>query len=196
MLYKELYSSMKNLYKLPDDLPIPVDDGACDHLPGSRIPSVSLKGTTDTITDLGSIEGTVVIFFYPMNGRPDLPPMIGWNDIPGARGCTPQSCSFRDNSSRLEKLGVKVIGISSQPLLDQKEANVRLNLPFELLNDSQLELTKAMNLPTFEYDSSTYIKRITIIAENGVIKKTFYPVFPPDKNVNDVIEWLEHNITF
>lgn len=184
---------MKNLNKLPDDLPIPVDDGACDHLTGSRIPSVSLKGTSDTITEPGSIEGTVVIFFYPMNGRPDSPPMIGWNDIPGARGCTPQSCSFRDNYSKLEKLGVKVFGISSQPLSDQKEANFRLNLPFELLNDSQLELTKAMNLPTFEYESSTYIKRITIISENGVIKKTFYPVFPPDENVSDVIGWLEHN---
>ncbi|QBZ83351.1 Putative peroxiredoxin bcp [Hydrogenovibrio crunogenus] len=184
---------MKDLHKLPDDLPVPVDDGACDHLLDSIVPSVALKGVSDTIIDLSSIEGMVVIFFYPMNGRPDSPPMIGWNDIPGARGCTPQSCSFRDNYSQLEKLGVKLFGVSSQPLKDQKEASARLNLPFELLNDSQLELTRAMNLPTFEYELSTYIKRITIISEDGVIKKTFYPVFPPDKNVSDVIEWFEHN---
>jgi len=184
---------MKDLYKLPDDLPIPINDGACDHLLGSRIPSVTLMGTSDTSIDPGSVEGTVVIFFYPMIGRPNSPPMTGWNDIPGARGCTPQSCSFRDNHSRLEKLGVKVFGISSQPLIDQKEASARLKLPFELLNDSQLELTKAMNLPTFEYDSATYNKRITIISEDGVIKKIFYPIFPPDKNASDVIEWVEHN---
>lgn len=119
--------------------------------------------------------------------------MIGWNDIPGARGCTPQSCSFRDNYSRLERQGVKVFGVSSQALPDQKEASARLNLPYELLNDSKFELTTAMSLPTFEYDSSTYIKRITLIAEDGIIKKTFYPVFPPDKNVDDVIEWIECN---
>jgi len=150
---------------------------------------------SDTVTDLGSIEGMAVIFFYPMNGSPDSPPMIGWNDIPGARGCTPQSCSVRDNYSTFKKQGVKVFGVSAQSLIDQKEASARLNLPFELLNDSQLKLTKATNLPTFEYDSSTYIKRITIIFEDGVIKKVFYPVFPPHENVNDVIEWLEHNRT-
>ena len=184
---------MKDLYKLPDNLPIPVDDGACDHLHELRIPSVSLKSVSDTIIDLSSVKGMAVIFFYPMIGRPDSPPMIGWNDIPGARGCTPQSCSFRDKYSQLEKLKVKVFGVSSQPLIDQKEASARLNLPFELLNDSQLELAKALSLPTFEYESSTFIKRITVISVDGVIKKTLYPVFPPDENVSDVIEWLEHN---
>jgi len=184
---------MKDLYKLPDDLPIPVDDGACDHLHELRIPPVSLKGVSDAVIDLNSIKGISVIFFYPMIGKPDSPPMIGWNDIPGARGCTPQSCSFRDKHSQLEKLEAKVFGVSSQPLIDQKEASARLNLPFELLNDSQFELTKALNLPTFEYETSTFIKRITIISVNGVIKKIFYPVFPPNENVKDVIEWLEHN---
>jgi len=184
---------MKDLYKLPDDLPVPVDDGACDHLQEFQLPSVSLKGVSDESIELSSMKGIAVIFFYPMIGRPNSPPMIGWNNIPGARGCTPQSCSFRDKYSQLEKLEVKVFGVSSQPLIDQKEASARLKLPFELLNDSQFELTKALNLPTFEYDSSTFIKRITIISIDGVIKKTFYPVFPPDKNVNQVIEWLEHN---
>ncbi len=184
---------MKDLHELPDNLPVPVDDGACDHLPGSRIPSVALKGVSDTRVDLSAVDGTAVIFFYPMNGRPGAPPMTGWNEIPGARGCTPQSCSFRDNYSRLEALGVKVFGVSSQPLADQKEASARLDLPFELLNDSRLELTKAMKLPTFEYGSSTYIKRITLVSNDGVIRKTFYPIFPPDRNVSDVIEWVEHN---
>jgi len=184
---------MKDLHKLPGDLPIPVDDGACDHLTGSRIPPVELKAATGTTIDLSSVEGTVVIFFYPMNGRPDSPPMTGWNDIPGARGCTPQSCSFRDHYSQLEKLGVRVFGVSSQPLADQKEARDRLELPFELINDSNLDLAKAMNLPTFEYNSYTYIRRVTVISENGIIKKIFYPVFPPDKNMTDVIEWLENN---
>jgi len=182
---------MKNLDKLPDNLPVPIDDGACDHLLGLRVPSILLEGTSDKSTDLSSIEGTVVAFFYPMNGRPDSLPMIGWNDIPGARGCTPQVCSFRDDYSTLASLEVSVFGISSQILADQKEASVRLSLPYELLNDSQFALTEAMNLPTFSYESSIYIKRITLIIVDGIIKKTFYPVFPPDKNVKDVIAWID-----
>jgi peroxiredoxin len=119
--------------------------------------------------------------------------MTGWNDIPGARGCTPQTCSFRDNFLNLEKLGVTVYGVSSQSSADQKEASDRLALPYELLSDSGFELTHAMNLPTFMYHSSVFIKRITVIARDGVIMKTFYPVFPPDKNVDDVIAWIEQN---
>lgn len=183
---------MKNLNNLPEGLPIPVDDGACDHLLGSRLPSIQLKDTSNTNIDLSDAKGIVAIFFYPMNGKPDSPPMIGWNDIPGARGCTPQVCSFGDNYSTLEKLGITVFGVSSQPLTDQKEAITRLALPYMLLNDSCFELSKAMNLPTFEYELSIFIKRITVISIDGVIKKLFYPVFPPDKNVNDVIEWVEH----
>jgi len=184
---------MKDLNKLPDDLPIPEDDGACNHLLGTQLPYVILKNTSDTDIDIGSIQETVVIFFYPMNGRLDSPPMVGWNDIPGARGCTPQSCSYRDNYLNLEEAGIKVFGISSQPLADQKEAKQRLNLPFELLNDSEFALTKKMRLPTFKYEESTYIKRITIVTKNGMIKKVFYPVFPPNENVIEVIRWLEHN---
>lgn len=184
---------MKDLNILPADLPVPADDGACDHLTGSRLPSVFLNSTSGKSIDIGSLAGAVVIFFYPMNGKPGSAPMVGWNDIPGARGCTPQVCSFRDDYSKLQLLGLQVFGISSQPLADQKEARAWLSLPYELLNDSQLVLTKAMNLPTFEYEFATYIKRITIIAIDGVIKKTFYPVFPPDKNVSDVIKWVEKN---
>ena len=182
---------MKNLSQLPTDLPVPVDDGACDHLTGSNMPSVALRCTSGTDIDLSKVDGLSVIFFYPMHGHPDAPPMIGWNDIPGARGCTPQACSFRDSYTRLTELGVNVFGVSAQSLTAQKEASERLELPYLLLNDSEFKLSKAMKLPTFEYDSSTFIKRITLICENGVIKKTFYPVFPPDKNVYDVLDWIE-----
>ena len=168
---------MKDLNTLPDDLPVPEDDGACDHLLGTKLPSVILRSTSDSMLDISVLTGTVVVFFYPMIGKPNSAPMIGWNDIPGARGCTPQACSFRDNSSRLEKLGVKLFGISSQPFADQKEAHQRLKLPFELLNDSEFMLAKAIRLPTFKYKESTYIKRITIIIENSVINKTF-PDYP------------------
>lgn len=181
---------MKDLYTLPANLPVPVDDGGCDHLTGLRIPAISLASVSGSKVDLSTLTGTTVIFFYPMHGSPDAPAMIGWNDIPGARGCTPQACSYRDHYTKLETRGVKVFGISAQPLAAQKAASARLKLPFELLNDSQFALTRALRLPTFEYESSTYIKRITLICDHGVIKKTFYPVFPPDKNIDDVIAWL------
>jgi peroxiredoxin len=184
---------MKNLYKLPGDLPIPVDDGACNHLLGINIPSVILNSTSGANINVSTTEGLVVIFFYPVIGRPDSPPMIDWNDIPGARGCTPQSCSFRDNYLNLKELKFKVYGISSQPLAHQIEAQQRLSLPFELLNDSEFMLTKALKLPTFQYQNTTYIKRLTIITENGMIKKIFYPVFPPNEHIFDVINWAKHN---
>lgn len=181
---------MKDLNTLPDNLPVPVDDGACDHLTGMHMPAISLNSTADTKIDLSTVQGLSVIFFYPMHGSPEAPPMIGWNEIPGARGCTPQACSYRDNYTKLKALGVKVFGISSQPLAAQIAASARLKLPYELLNDSQFVLTNALRLPTFEYQASTYIKRITLICDHSVIKKTFYPVFPPDKNIDDVIAWL------
>lgn len=184
---------MKDLNELPQDLPVPVDDGACSHLLGTEIPSIALNSTSGGFIDVSTIKGLAVMFFYPMNGRPDAPPMTGWNDIPGARGCTPQSNSYRDNYLNLKNLAVKTYGISSQPLADQKEAKNRLKLPFELLNDSEFLLTKALNLPTFTYHNSIYIKRLTIIVDNGIIKKTYYPVFPPNENVLDVINWVKHH---
>jgi len=184
---------MKSLNTLPEGLPVPIDDGTCDHLTGMIFPSVILHGTSGKNVNISGMKGLVVIFFYPMHGNPKSPPMIGWNEIPGARGCTPQSCSFRDNYAKLEELGVSVFGVSSQSLSDQKEACLRLALPYQLLNDSSYKLTNAMNLPTFDYESYKYIKRITIILQDGVIKRTFYPVFPPDKNVGNVIDWVVSN---
>jgi len=184
---------IKHLNTLPDNLPVPADDGACDHLPGLALPSVPLISTTGEAIDLGTSAGTLVIYFYPMLGRPDSPPLISWNEIPGARGCTPQSCAFRDSYAELKQLGAEVFGVSAQPLADQLEAHARLHLPFHLLNDEQLALAHALNLPTFEYGGMRLIKRLTLIVTNGVIRKVFYPVFPPDRNAGKVIEWLAAN---
>lgn len=186
---------MKNLYILPDNLPVPEDDGACAHLEGSRVPTMALLSTNNRKVDLSSEQGMSVVYFYPMTGSPDMPPMPGWNEIPGARGCTPQTCAFRDHYAELrEELGVaKVFGASSQPLAEQKAAVERLHLPFELLNDSAFEFTNALRLPTFEYEKLKLIKRLTLLIENGVIMKVFYPVFPPNENAAEVIAWLKVN---
>ncbi len=181
---------MKDLYQLPDNLPIPIDDGACDHLVGRTLPSLLLKTSSGRDVDLYLEKGMIVIFFYPMTGRPDLPPMVGWNEIPGARGCTPQTCSYRDNFDQLSELGIKVFGASSQSINDQKEAVSRLQLPYELLNDSSFEFTETLNLPTFDYQGIKMIKRLTLVVVDGVICKVFYPVFPANKNVNEVINWF------
>lgn len=181
---------MKDLDVLPPDLPAPVDDGACDHLPGTVLPTVPLPGTSGAETDLGALAGTTVVYFHPMIGRPDGPPLPGWNEIPGARGCTPQSCAFRDHHAELGSLGAAVYGVSVQPPADQREAAARLHLPFELLSDARLELTRALGLPTFEYDGRTLIRRLTLIVRDGRIVRVFYPVFPPDRNAADVIAWL------
>lgn len=183
---------MKDLSKLPDNLPVPVDDGACAHLLGTRIPSVPLVATAGDTVNLGTLPGTVVVYFYPMIGRPDSPPLVGWNEIPGARGCTPQSCAFRDHHAELQGFAAKVFGVSAQPLEDQKEAKARLGLPFELLNDGGLALAEAMHLPTFEYENLRLIKRLTVVAIDGIIRNVFYPVFPPNRNVEDVVKWLRN----
>jgi len=184
---------MKNLLDLPDNLPIPEDDGACAHLEGMQLPSIALASTAGREIDLSLENGMVAVYVYPMIGRPDSPPMVGWNEIPGARGCTPQSCSFRDQHSELLSLGAKVYGASSQSLEEQKEAVQRLHLPFELMNDSNFEFANALRLPTFEYNSLRLIKRLTLIIENGAICKVFYPVFPPNENAANVIAWLREN---
>ncbi|MDA8092674.1 MAG: peroxiredoxin [Betaproteobacteria bacterium] len=184
---------MKDLSTLPENLPIPVDDGACAHLRGARMPSVPLVATSGDIVDLSARPGTTVIYFYPMIGRPEGPPLMGWNEIPGARGCTPQSCAFRDHHADLKRHAAEVFGASAQPLEEQREAKARLGLPFELLNDSRFALSDAMRLPTFEYAGTRLIKRLTVVSVNGVIRKVFYPVYPPNRNADDVIGWLEHN---
>lgn len=184
---------MKNLYVLPSDLPVPLDDGACDHLASMPLPSVALISTSGHKVNLSTERGIVVIYCYPMIGKPDSPPMIGWNEIPGARGCTPQSCAFRDHYAELNELNAKVYGVSSQSITDQEEAAQRLHLPFELLSDSAFELTTALKLPTFNYNSVRLIKRLTLIIENATISKVFYPVFPPNENATEVISWLREN---
>ncbi|HET6659420.1 MAG TPA: peroxiredoxin [Rubrobacter sp.] len=183
-------SSQENVYEVPEGLPEPGDDGACDHLPGMRMPSVALRSTAGDFVDLSTLTGTTVVYCYPLTGRPDqdLPP--GWDDIPGARGCTPQSCAFRDHHAELKELGSRVFGLSTQDTAYQREAAERLHLPFLLLSDENLEFARALGLPTFEAEGMTLIKRLTLVVEGGEILKVFYPVFPPGRNAEDVLGWL------
>lgn len=179
-----------NLYELPGDLPVPIDDGACAHLLGMRIPSVPLMSTSGRLVDLAHLPGVTVVYCYPRTGRPDVEPPKGWNDIPGARGCTPQSCAFRDLYQEMRALGAEVLGVSTQTTEDQQEAARRLRLPFDLLSDAGLRFARALRLPTFEVESITCIKRLTLVIHDRRIERVFYPVFPPDKNAAEVVEWL------
>src|SRR3569623_15678 len=178
------------LTSLPDDLPVPEDDGACVHLPGKRLPELALPSTSDRQVNLSALPGKTVIYFYPMTGRPGDPLPAGWDAIPGARGCTPQSCAFRDHYDELKALGASVFGVSSQDSGYQREAAPRLHMPFEQLSDDKLRLAEALSLPLFEVEGKRLIRRLTLIAENGEIVKVFYPVFPPDRNADEVIAWL------
>jgi peroxiredoxin len=182
-----------NPYELPKDLPIPVDDGACNHLRAQQLSSVSLISTAGDAVDLASLPGRTVIYCYPRTGRPEQPLPSGWNEIPGARGCTPQSCGFRDHFTELQALGVRLFGLSTQDTNYQKEVVQRLHLPFELLSDSDLVFTRSLRLPTFKVESMILIKRLTLIIDDGQISKVFYPIFPPNKNVDEVLEWLSRN---
>ena len=180
-----------NLYQLPRGLPVPQDDGACDHLEGMTLPPIGLPSTRGRVVDLSRLAGTTVVYVYPRTGRPDQEVPTGWNDIPGARGCTPQSCAFRDHYAELQRAGAAhVFGLSTQDTTYQREAAERLHLPFELLSDAGLELAGALNLPTFKVDGMKLIKRLTLIVSDGAIVKVFYPVFPPDKNAGEVLDWL------
>lgn len=183
-----------NVMELPKDLPVPQDDGACRHLTGMRLPSIALRSTRDGTVDLSKLEGTAVVYIYPRTGRPDQELPTGWNAIPGARGCTPQSCAFRDHFDELKKAGASALfGLSTQDTAYQREAVARLHLPFELLSDDKREFTRALRLPTFEVDGMQLIKRITLIVRNGEVVKVFYPVFPPDQNADEVVRWLSAN---
>jgi peroxiredoxin len=180
-----------NLYELPKDLPVPQDDGACAHLAGMRLLRAALASTGGRSVDLSALKGRTVVYIYPRTGRPDQESPQGWNEIPGARGCTPQSCAFRDHYEELRRAGAaQVYGLSTQDTAYQREAAERLHLPFELLSDEKLEFAKALKLPTFEVDGMKLIKRLALIARDGVIEKVFYPVFPPDQNAGDVLAWL------
>ena len=182
---------MDKLTQLPPDLPIPVDDGACNHLLGIYLPSISLLSTQGEYVDLSMILGRVVVYCYPMTGQPGISLPDKWDGIPGARGCTPQSCNFRDHYQQLNKLGASVFGLSTQSTNHQLEAKTRLHLPFELLSDHALNFTSMLQLPMFEVEGKHFIKRVTLVVEEGKIIKFFYPVFPPDKNADDVINWLQ-----
>jgi peroxiredoxin len=179
-----------NIYELPHDLPVPLDDGACNHLTGMPLPSVPLASTAGRVVDLASFGGRTVVYGYPRTGRPDQDPPTGWNAIPGARGCMPQSCGFLDHFQDLQRLGVQVFGLSTQDTDYQREVVERLHLPFELLSDAELTFAHVLRLPTFEVEGMTLIKRLTLIIADGRIEKVFYPVFPPDENAAEVIAWL------
>ena len=185
-----------NLYELPNDLPAPHDDGACGHLAGMRLPPVSLPSTHGQPVDLSALPGGTIVYCYPRTGRPDEDPLPGWDAIPGARGCTPQSCAFRDHYSEIIALGIdRVFGLSSQDSAYQLEAAQRLHLPFALLSDEKLELARALALPTFEIQGLTLIKRLTMVLRAGTIEHVFYPVFPPDTHAPGVIHWLVERTT-
>ncbi len=172
-------------------IPEPTDDGAADHLVGLYLPDLSLQATGGGSVNLSRLTDWSVLFFYPMTGQPDVPLPNGWDEIPGARGCTPQSCAFRDMSKDLAARGVQTIyGISTQDTDYQTEAVHRLELPFPLLSDDSGALATALNLPTIEVEGRVLIKRITLILNGTKIEKVFYPVFPPDKNPQDVIEYM------
>ena len=183
----------RNLTELPMDLPVPLDDGAAAHLRGMSLARIALPSTDGATVDLGSLTGLFVIYIYPMTGRPGIPLPDGWDAIPGARGCTPQSCSFRDHYTELKALGSGVFGLSTQDSAYQREVRDRLHLPFELLSDSSLQLKGALRLPTFRVNGLELYKRLTLIADRGKIEKVLYPVFPPDKNAEEVLNWLKQH---
>jgi peroxiredoxin len=181
-----------DVYSLPDDLPVPEDDGACDGLVGRRLPQLELPATTGGELDLADLgaEETAVLFIYPRTGKPGEPLPPGWDLIPGARGCTPQSCAFRDLHGEFTARGVRVVGLSAQSPEDQREFADRVHLPFPVLSDHGLELAKELALPTFTVAGMTLYKRVTLVIRDGAIAKVFYPVFPPDRNAADVLDWV------
>ena len=176
---------------LPDNLPVPRDDGATRHLVGMRLPDLALAATDGSRVNLATGKGRILVYVYPRTGRPGVPAPDGWDAIPGARGCTPQSCGFRDHFADLKGQGVAALyGLSTQDTAYQREAVDRLHLPFAILSDTDLALTMAMTLPTFSVDGMTLLKRMAWVIDDGVMAHVFYPVFPPDKSAETVLAWL------
>ena len=176
---------------LPDNLPIPLDDGGADHLVGLTLPPLTLAGTDGSSVDMRALSGLSVLYFYPRTGRPDEPLPEGWDMIPGARGCTPQTCAFRDHFADLQALGVSAVyGISTQTTAYQAEAATRLHLPFALLSDEDRKLAESLRLPMMEVADMVLNRRLTLVVEGGRIVKVFYPIFPPDRNAGDIIAAL------
>jgi len=180
--------------QIPPNLPVPKDDGGCRHLPGMKVPSVPLRSTANRSVDLSTLGASrVVVYAYPKTGAPGQPVPAGWDEIPGARGCTPETCGFRDHHRELTRLGVTVFGLSTQSTAYQQEMIGRLKVPFEVLSDEHLALTHAMRLPTFEFGGEVLLKRLTLVLSRGRVEKVFYPVFPPDTHATEVVRWLgEH----
>jgi peroxiredoxin len=175
-------------------IPAPVDDGAAAHLPGTQMPALSLSSTLGGGVDLSAFAGRTVLFVYPMTGQPGVALPDGWDDIPGARGCTPQSCAFRDHHAELLEAGAdRVFGLSTQGSAYQQEAAERLHLPFALLSDASFALTERLRLPVFVSSGIKLLKRLALIIDDGRIAQVFYPVFPPDRNAADVLAWLKDN---
>jgi len=188
------YTSPMNqlpLTQFPANLPVPKDDGACNHLLGSHFPDVSLLSTSGQHINLRNQPGLTVLYTYPLTGRPGVPLPADWDEIPGARGCTPESCSFRDHHTEIRQLGAEVFGISTQSTDYQREARERLHLTFDLLSDEAFTFTDALSLPTFTAASMRLLRRVTIISNSGVIERVFYPIFPPDRHPADVVSYLK-----
>jgi peroxiredoxin len=186
--------TVRNIMELPPDLPVPVDDGAASHLTGLALPNITLDATDGTQVNLSMLAGRTVVYVYPRTGEPGKPSPDGWDAIPGARGCTPQSCGFRDHYGTLRQFGVaQLYGLSTQDSAYQREAAERLHLPFPILSDAGLKLTKAMSLPSFTVAGMILLKRMAWVIDEGVITKVFYPVFPPDRNAEDVVAWIRES---
>ena len=184
---------MDDLQQLHANLPEPTDDGAADHLPGKHLPPISLASTGGGGVDLSALPGLTVVYCYPMTGRPDQDLPEGWDEIPGARGCTPESCGFRDHHAELVAAGAAVFGLSTQATAYQAELAERLGLPFALLSDERLELTRSLALPSFDAAGRTLLKRLTLVVRDGRVEHVFYPVFPPDRHAEEVLAWLRGN---
>jgi peroxiredoxin len=182
-------------FPLPPDLPEPVDDGAAGHLMGMLMPPVSLPSTTGRMVDLSNLVGRrTVLFCYPMTGVPGKPLPKGWDMIPGARGCTPQACSFRDHHQELSDLKADVFGVSTQTTEYQREMADRVHLPFQILSDAEFKLCDALRLPTFEVDGMRLVKRLTLIVRAARIEHVFFPVFPPNESADQVTRWLRAHL--
>jgi peroxiredoxin len=189
-------SNQSNLLEVDwSTIPAPQDDGAARHLTGMVVPDVPLTDTNGTQVSLAKIQGRAVLFAYPRTGVPgQISPVDGWDMIPGARGCTPQTCAFRDLHKEIIAAGAThVFGLSSQDSPYQREVAKRLHLPFPLLSDEKLALSKALRLPTMEVAGMTLIKRLALVIDDAIVTKVFYPVFPPDRNAGDVLAWFEQN---
>jgi peroxiredoxin len=179
-----------SLHVLPEGLPVPVDDGACDHLVGLAVPALTLESSFGPVSFRELGVDLAIVYVYPRTGRPDRPIPADWDAIPGARGCTPQSCGFRDHESELTELGARVVGLSAQTLEDQLEFAEREHMPFPVVADPELKLGAVLRLPTFTFDGVELYQRVTLILEAAHVAKVFYPVFPPDRNAADVVSWL------